>query len=127
VLRTALCASLAVIFAVTLVPADGPNDVELVPLIRIIRGLRPPIDSAVVANVVGNVLLFLPLGAALGLLGLRRRAATLAGFCLSAAIETTQLFIPGRTTSADDVLCNTLGAFVGCVLVSRWAAKRRAT
>ena len=39
-------------------------------------------------------------------------------FCLSAAIEITQLFIPGRTTSSDDVLCNTLGAVVGLLLVS---------
>jgi glycopeptide antibiotics resistance protein len=124
-LRVALCASLAAIFAVTLVPADGPNDLQLVPLIRIVGGLRPPVDSAVVTNVAGNVLLFLPLGAALCLLGVRRRATILAGFCLSAAIEITQLFIPGRTTSADDVLCNMLGVLVGCVLVSRWAADRR--
>ena len=125
-LRIALCASLAAIFAITLVPAHGPNDLQLVPLIRIIRGFTPPVDPTVVTNVIGNIFLFLPLGAALRLLGLRSRATVLAGFCLSAAIEITQLFIPGRTTSADDVLCNTVGALVGCLLVSRWAAGRRA-
>jgi VanZ family protein len=123
-LRVALGASLAAIFAITLAPADGPNDRQLVPLIRIVRGLTPPVDPAVVANLIGNILLFAPLGAALCLLGLRRRETVLAGFCLSLAIEITQLFIPGRTTSADDVLCNTLGTFVGCLLVATWAIDR---
>jgi glycopeptide antibiotics resistance protein len=118
-LRIALCASLAAIFAITLVPAHGANDRQLVPLIRIVRGLTPPVDPGVATNVVGNIFLFLPLGAALCLLGLRRRAIALTAFCLSAAIEITQLFIPGRTTSTDDVLCNTLGAVVGFLLVSR--------
>jgi VanZ family protein len=125
-LRVALGASLGAIFAITLSPADGPNDLQLVPLIRIIRGFTPPMQPSVVTNAVGNIILFLPLGATLCLLGLRRRATLRAGFCLSAAIEITQLFIPGRTTSADDVLCNTLGAVVGYLLVSRWAPDRRA-
>jgi glycopeptide antibiotics resistance protein len=125
-LRIALCAWLAVIFAITLVPARGPNEHQLVPLIRIARGFTPPVDPAVVTNAIGNILLFLPLGAALCVLGLRRRATVLAAFCLSAGIEITQLFVPGRTTSADDVLCNTLGALVGFLLVTR-AANRRAS
>jgi glycopeptide antibiotics resistance protein len=125
-LRIALVASLAAIFAITLVPAHGRNDLQLVPLIRIIRGFTPPVDPTVVTNVVGNIFLFLPLGAALCLLGLRRGATVRTGFFLSVAIEITQLFIPGRTTSADDVLCNTAGALVGCLLVSRWAAGGRA-
>ena len=54
---------------------------------------------------VGNLFLFLPLGATLGLLGLTRRSATLlAGLWLLGSIEIAQLFIPGRTTSVDDVL-----------------------
>jgi VanZ family protein len=124
-LHIALGASLGAIFAITLAPAAGPNDLQLVPLIRIIRGFTPPMDPSVVTNVVGNIILFLPLGATLCLLGLRRRATLRAGFCLSSAIEITQLFIPGRTTSADDVICNTLGAVVGYLLVSTWTVDRR--
>jgi glycopeptide antibiotics resistance protein len=119
-LRIALCASLGLIFAITLVPARGPNELQLVPLIRIVRGFTPPVEPAVVTNAVGNIFLFLPLGAALCLLGLRRRTTVLTGFCLSTAIEITQLFIPGRTTSADDVLCNTVGAVLGFLLASAW-------
>jgi glycopeptide antibiotics resistance protein len=126
-LRIALCASLGLIFAITLVPARGPNELQLLPLIRIVRGLTPPVKPSVVTNVVGNIFLFLPLGAALCLYGLRRRSTVLVGFCLSAAIEFTQLFIPGRKTSSDDVLCNTLGALVGFALASTWAVDRRAS
>jgi glycopeptide antibiotics resistance protein len=119
-LRIAIFASLAAIFSLTLVPTGGPNELQLVPLVHIVRGLRFHDQSSDVPfNVVGNIVLFLPFGAALCLLGLRRGRAVLAGFCLSAAIETAQLFIPGRTTSSDDVLLNTLGTFLGYVLLTR--------
>jgi glycopeptide antibiotics resistance protein len=117
----ALCASLAAIVAVTLVPGRGSNDLQLVPLIQILRDLGNPVDSGVLANVVGNLGLFLPLGAALCLLGLRRRTTLLTALLLSAPIEIAQLFVPGRTTSVDDVLLNALGALLGHVLVSPWA------
>jgi glycopeptide antibiotics resistance protein len=122
-LRIALGASLAVIFALTLRPVPGPNELQLVPLIRIVRGFTPPLQPSVVANAIGNILLFLPFGASLCLLGVKRRAVVLTAFWLSVAIESAQLFIPGRTTSADDVLCNTLGAVVGFLLVSAWAGR----
>jgi VanZ family protein len=120
----AICSSLAAIFAVTLVPHPGPNQLQLLPLAHTIRGLVPRVKSSTVINVVGNVALFLPLGATLCLLGLRRREAVRAGFVLSAMIEITQLFIPGRTTAVDDVLSNTLGALLGWVLLERFAPVR---
>ena len=123
--RIALGASLASILAITLVPADGPNELQLMPVVRIVRGFTPPLQPPVVTNTIGNILLFLPLGAALCLLGVRRRATVLTGFCLSAGIEITQLFIPGRTTSSDDVLCDTLGAFAGFLLAWALAVRRR--
>jgi glycopeptide antibiotics resistance protein len=70
-------------------------------------------------NVVGNVLLFAPLGAGLRLLGRPLRVTILAGFALSAAIEVVQLAIPGRTTSTADVLCNTAGIALGWWVASR--------
>jgi glycopeptide antibiotics resistance protein len=112
----ALCATLLAIFALTLVPLPGPRDVQLVPLLEIIGGEPSP-----PAEILGNIALFVPLGAALCLLGLRRRTTVVAGACLSTLIEFAQLFIGGRTTSVDDVLLNTLGAFLGYVLLARWA------
>jgi glycopeptide antibiotics resistance protein len=96
------------ILGVTLSPVSGPNDVQLLPW-----------TQPNTFNAVGNVILFAPFGGALALLGRRHLAATLAGLALSAAIETIQLAIPGRTTSTADVVWNTLGAALGWALVAR--------
>jgi VanZ like family len=68
----------------------------------------------------GNVLLFAPLGAALGLRRLPRTYAVLLGIALAGMVEAIQLHVPGRTTSVDDVILNGLGVFVG-----HWLAGRR--
>ena len=47
-------------------------------------------------------------------------AATLAGMFLSAAVEVLQLWSPLRTTSANDLLTNTLGSFAGAVTAAVW-------
>lgn len=119
-LGIALSCSLVAILALTLVPTPGANKHQLVPLVHII-GLRPPTETDVLLNVVGNALLFLPLGAGLCLLGFRVRTTVLLAFSLSALVEITQLFVPGRTTAVDDVLLNTLGALLGHALLLRWA------
>ena len=107
----ALAASLALVFGVTLRPADGPNRVELVPW-----------QGFTAFNVVGNVALFALPSALLCSLGWSLRRTVLAGFVLSLGIELLQLAIRGRTTATLDVLCNTLGAVVGWLLArKRWA------
>jgi VanZ family protein len=86
-----------------------------------------------VTDVVGNVLLFLPVGLAVaGALGRLPAPPLLAasvafGALLSAGIEAVQLLIPGRATDVDDVIFNTLGALVGTALylvVRRWRRAR---
>jgi len=119
-LGLALVCSLVAIPVLTLVPNGGTNERQLIPLVRIID-LRPLSEADTLLNVMGNILLFLPLGAALCLLGFRIRTTIFIAFSLSALVELTQLFVPGRTTSVDDVLLNTLGALVGHALLSRWA------
>ncbi len=99
-----LAACLLAIFAVTLVPAHGPRQLQLRP------GEAAPFGD------VANLILFAPLG---GVLFLRRwpaRRAVLAALLLSAGIELAQRVIPGRTTSIDDVIFNTLGGAVGWLL-----------
>jgi glycopeptide antibiotics resistance protein len=93
---------------VTLRPVSGSGGVELAPW-----------TETTAFNLVGNVLLFAPLGAGLGLLGRRLRFTVAAGFALSGAIELVQLAIPGRTTSTADVICNTAGIALGWWLASR--------
>lgn len=72
------------------------------------------------AELLGNVLLFLPLGATLAIAGLRARAATAVALVLSAGIELAQYYVVvGRVASPTDVLTNTLGAAIGALALSR--------
>lgn len=72
-------------------------------------------------DVVGNVVVFMPLG--FGLAGAFQPAhlrqalglAAVGGFSLSLAIELIQLTIPSRTTDVDDLFFNTLGATLGAL------------
>jgi uncharacterized membrane protein YfcA len=88
-----------------------------------IRGQLHSVNRALgLANVLGNVALFVPVGWLVAAVarrdqGLGRRvvAATCAGLLLSALVETAQHAI-GRATDVDDVLLNTAGALVGAVI-----------
>lgn len=73
-------------------------------------------------DVVGNVLLFLPLGLTFAAASTRPGrwgrlgAATLSAMLLSLSIEVLQLAMPSRASDVDDVLFNTLGALLGAVV-----------
>jgi hypothetical protein len=81
-------------------------------------------------DVLGNLAVFVPLGAALGaatMPGRRSRktrgqfwlwwlSVTGAGLLLSLFIEIAQLAIPSRVTDVDDVILNTLGTAAGALL-----------
>ena len=80
-------------------------------------------------NLVGNVLLFLPLGF-FAIIVTRRRIAqvTLGAAAFSIGIEMTQLALGDRWVDIDDVLFNTGGAFAGAMAgvgAFRLAARRR--
>jgi hypothetical protein len=66
-----------------------------------------------------NVVLFLPLGWIAHRGGWRWWQVTLAGFLLSGGIELAQLWVPGRTSQATDILFNTSGAALGWWMASR--------
>ncbi len=75
------------------------------------------------ADTVGNLLLFVPLGFFLALAPLAARfrqfrpwLLALLAMALSAAVETSQLFSPRRYTQTSDVLLNTVGAAAGLAL-----------
>jgi hypothetical protein len=70
-----------------------------------------------VADALTNLILFLPLGAVLGIAGTPLGRASLAAGALSAVIEMAQFVIPGRDPSVGDVLFNTTGAVLGYLLV----------
>lgn len=73
-----------------------------------------PVGSA---DVILNILLFLPLGLALGTARLRWRSAGALALALSVSVELLQAFvIPGRDASLSDVFSNTLGGVAGAAL-----------
>lgn len=74
------------------------------------------------ADAVLNVVLFLPLGAAIATWGRTALRVMIVGLAVSACIESVQLFLPGRHAAVSDLLWNTLGAGVGAwshTLISR--------
>ncbi len=79
------------------------------------------------SDIVANVLLFMPFGAAVAL-NTRRSAvamATIGGAALSFLGETTQLYSHARFPSATDLVTNTVGAAIAALLVSRHLNRAR--
>ncbi len=68
------------------------------------------------ADAIRNVLLFVPLGAALAHAGYRLSGAALLCACLSVLIETSQMVIPGRDPTLGDIVFNTGGGALGAFL-----------
>ena len=105
--RLMLGVALGLILLATLTPFPGARLPDFVGCV--ICGVRGWSDA------LANLILFVPLGAALLANGRTGpRAVGLAGL-LSAGIELAQIFIPGRDPSLGDVCFNTLGAAVGQV------------
>lgn len=69
-----------------------------------------------IADVLLNVILFVPFGAALALQKWPTDRCVLAAALLSASIEFAQVYIPGRDSSLGDVLSNGSGATIGILL-----------
>ena len=122
-LDLAFIASLAAIAAVTFVPSHG-GYVNLQPFDDIVAAFTPPLVPSLLLGVTGNVIIFAPLGAVLWRRGLPLTKAVLVGVGFSVGIEVTQLIVPGRTTSFDDVLLNTLGVALGHSIAAGWTGSR---
>jgi VanZ like protein len=77
-------------------------------------------DEAV-AEVIQNLLLFIPFGVALGWRDVRWRTLVLSGLALSFTVEFLQQWIPGRDPSVGDLVTNSVSTLLGGALV--WAAR----
>lgn len=121
----ALAATVAATLSLTLAPMDASeHHVRLVPLSDLVEALTPP-DRRMLLEKAFNVVLFLPLGAALALRGLSLGRTVLVAIAFSTAVELVQaVFVTGRTTSFDDVVFNTLGAALGHALLRFLVPKR---
>ncbi len=127
---------LVVVAAVTILPTHisrlgGPHSdhVNLIPLgysfncFQLVYRPHTNLRAFCLLNTLGNLALFLPLGILLPLTFDRFRSlkrVMAIAFCLSLSIETIQFFSRFigslRAVDIDDVLLNTLGAFLGFVL-----------
>lgn len=108
--RVIVAVSLAVIATLTLLPSphsDTSNSFACVFC-----------GELAMADAIRNVLLFVPLGLGLGLMGMTLRRAVLSALLVSGGIEFLQLFIPGRDASIGDVITNVTGCAFGFALIA---------
>ncbi|MFZ5624516.1 MAG: VanZ family protein [Gemmatimonadota bacterium] len=116
-----LLAACLLIASATLWPAPENRDLAAeTPLFCLVCG------SLGLMDVVLNVVLFMPFGAAMaartgGGPGRRVLTAALTGLGLSFAIETTQyFFLTGRDASLSDLVTNATGSALGSLIVAFW-------
>ena len=102
-----LAPSIALIVAATMIPLRLRHP-----------SLRYIIDAFDLSDITNNVILYLPLGIALGGSSLKR--AFLFGLCLSTCAETLQLGFVDRIPSFVDIATNTSGAVAGYFLARLW-------
>ncbi len=140
-LQVLAVAYVAFVLAMTLLPIQWSHELsrwpdhrraQLVPLAPVVSTiLTDQHRLTTIAEVGGNVLLFLPAGCLLPLVARwldRGGRVVLAACCSSVAIELYQLRMPGiRRADVNDVLANTLGAALGWLalrMVERLLAAR---
>lgn len=112
-----LAVSVGVIVTATLLPSGFRGGEQ-----RHISPLCLTCPDSWLADVISNVALFFPLGAALTAVGLRARRAIALSSAFSATIELLQFIDvpPGRTSSVTDWFTNTSGAALGVLFVAMW-------
>ena len=122
--------SLGWLLWMTLRPDSTPNQINLIPMAEhgqavacLISGECAPrqVFWFLLIDVIGNVLVFVPLGIGLaGILPGNGRQmilrAALLGLLVSLTIELIQLTIPTRATDVDDLIFNTAGTMLGAIM-----------
>ena len=125
--RVLLVGALLAVLAVTTMNGAGGTGVNLMPGSGIQSALNNVNRDLGLLNLVGNVVMFAPVGFLLPLatrLSLREVVAVCAS--LSVSVELLQLML-GRSLDIDDVLLNTLGGTLGAaagLAVAAWLRRR---
>ena len=94
------------------------NDIPFVETVKMFTNEFSDIHIALY-NVIGNILLFIPLGFCIPLFFNKKNKLSkviLYGFTASLTIEVLQIFTPFNTTDIDDIIFNTLGSILGFVI-----------
>jgi glycopeptide antibiotics resistance protein len=106
--------------------STGSFHYELTPFWSYINLLNGNITF--VTQIVFNVLMLLPVGVLVRALGKNLRFSTLVGFIFSCSIEILQLITTRGLFEFDDIIHNTVGAFLGAFLfgqVSRLSHRKK--
>ena len=111
--RVLLAGAVLAMLAVTMMSGAGETGVNLTPGAGVRTALSNVNSDLGLLNVLGNVVMFVPIGF-LALLATRLRFGAVVAGCLalSASVEIAQLTL-GRSLDVDDVLLNTLGGVAG--------------
>lgn len=100
----------------------GGRNYNLIPLRSIYRiAVFSPTIIDPLKILVGNIILFIPFGFLAPIVMKRLRKSllrtTLLAMLLSTMIESSQFLFTYRVSNIDDVILNTLGAFIGAALI----------
>ncbi|MBT8207639.1 MAG: VanZ family protein, partial [Acidimicrobiia bacterium] len=122
-------------FPMKIIFYDWASVINLVPFASITQLIQHTNTQVAFTNIVGNVVLFMPLGFLLPILfrSLQRPWPMIwRGAAISVAIELMQLITRARAVDIDDVILNTLGAALGfaiyrvvATLIRRFGLGRR--
>lgn len=95
------------------------EEISFIPFITIIEMLQGGITLHTIINIIGNIVMFMPVGFFSPLLCTKLNSlkkVILFGFGISFIIEFTQLFLI-RATDIDDLILNTSGAMLGYLVL----------
>ena len=105
------------------------GEINLIPFVETVTVLMTYAEHgmwfALIANLGGNIAVFLPAGFFAGLFSEKPRwwKAVLCSFALSLFIELGQIFV-WRGTDVDDLILNTIGGLLGygvfCLIIQAW-------
>jgi VanZ family protein len=103
-----------------------PRELDASPLAVVLSSWAWSLNRFVLRDLVVNVALYAPLGLTARLAFGRALPAIALGVALSLAMETLQLYVPLRRTSALDLLTNGIGAALGAALAGPFERVARA-
>lgn len=94
------------------------NKFNLVPIVHIVQYISSGDFYAFIYNVLGNILLFVPMGIFLNLFNIKKLIyVVIICFGVSLSIEFFQTTLSARIFDIDDIICNVTGAIFGYELL----------
>ena len=120
-LNTGLFLSILLVVSLTIFPVTTqlftPPEFNIVPFKTILNFINHKDFIEFLANVIGNIILFTPLGFFLYIkLNENYKKSFLICLCATIFVECVQIFLPMRTTDIDDIILNTLGSVIGILI-----------